>query len=719
MTLPLKPQSICASAWEGVVAAQYGLWHEPLERVGCSEAADWSRDRIDDWAHWTGGYHYTISTVAWLKCALSGCVWCQFLKTQFIDFLVQRSGSPVHRIDVRVGSTEPYKQRKTLTIILKYHEKAFHKTFDLYASAGDPAANYFEGRVRIPQVSAPHILAMAKTRIEECVRAHANCRIIALESTSLPKRLVDCSEPLRVRIVETSPHMRERYVALSYVWGGPQPHRTCLANLASYMSDGIASTYLPLTILDAICVTHALGIRFLWVDSLCIIQDSEEDKHRELRAMCNVYRGAYLTIDAGSAIDAHEGFLQDRDPLDPEAILPFICPLDLVEDIVESDVSRTGQVYVYPPQNSADDGRRWREDICTNWLTATGCETSRRGWCLQEALLSTRSLVFTDRSLQFRCQSHLQNVDGVVHQHQKWEVLRLPDVVFRPDRLINIKPGPGELETIHEIWHNIIDDYSQRSVTEPSDKLVACAAIAELFAPLLGPDYLAGLWRNALHHDLLWYHLIPSPSRRPQEYRYAPSWSWASVDQPVLHLSYGRSPYDSITFIEVVDCTLAPQNAQLPFGAVEAGGSLVLRAMVYPCHWNAKAGQPSSLRFLATKPEQEIAQPATGSTHTPAPAPPPSTFPFVPMIASGGLDYADDGDMQQLYAMPIIQGLWSSYGLIIGRADCHMRRSAGLDNASHREVYQRIGAYSMSDSAQVLALRSFLWNAPKVEIVLV
>ena len=118
------------------MAAQYGLWHEPLERVGHSEAVDWSRDCVDDWAHWIGGYHYTISSVAWLKCALSGCVWCQLLKTQFADFLLQRSGSPVHHIDVRVGTTEPSKRCKSLTIILSYHERAFRKTFDLYTRTG-------------------------------------------------------------------------------------------------------------------------------------------------------------------------------------------------------------------------------------------------------------------------------------------------------------------------------------------------------------------------------------------------------------------------------------------------------------------------------------------------------------------------------------------------------------------------------------------------------
>ncbi|KAI0653356.1 heterokaryon incompatibility protein-domain-containing protein [Cubamyces menziesii] len=131
-------------------------------------------------------------------------------------------------------------------------------------------------------------------------------------SAPLPTRLIDCSDLECLRIIEASPDMRGTYIALSYVWGEDQPHRTTEMNLSSYKVK-IDPAILPRTILDAIHVTRALGIYLLWIDSLCIVQDSEKDLHHELARMRDVYRHAYLTIDAASAAKVSEGFLQDWD----------------------------------------------------------------------------------------------------------------------------------------------------------------------------------------------------------------------------------------------------------------------------------------------------------------------------------------------------------------------------------------------------------------------
>lgn len=117
------------------------------------------------------------------------------------------------------------------------------------------------------------------------------------------------------------------YVALSYVWGNEgQLHRLTSENLSKYLV-GIDPLLLPPTITDAIHVTHTvLRVRFLWIDSVCIIQDSREDKHREVAKMRDVYDYAFLTIDAANAASVSQGFLHDGQPLDSSRAIPFICP---------------------------------------------------------------------------------------------------------------------------------------------------------------------------------------------------------------------------------------------------------------------------------------------------------------------------------------------------------------------------------------------------------
>jgi hypothetical protein len=99
--------------------------------------------------------------------------------------------------------------------------------------------------------------------------------------------------------------------ALSYCWGGQQPV-TMTSSTAQDITDGILVSVLPKTLQDAIVVTHKLGLRYLWVDALCIIQDSPQDLNREIAKMAETFQGAFITISAASASSVHQGFLRDR-----------------------------------------------------------------------------------------------------------------------------------------------------------------------------------------------------------------------------------------------------------------------------------------------------------------------------------------------------------------------------------------------------------------------
>jgi hypothetical protein len=82
------------------------------------------------------------------------------------------------------------------------------------------------------------------------------------------------------------------YAALSYCWGGDQPTKLHMHNLSAYLT-AIDESTLPRTTLDAVKVTRSVGVRFLWIDAYCIIQDNENDKLREINRMDEVYKTHY------------------------------------------------------------------------------------------------------------------------------------------------------------------------------------------------------------------------------------------------------------------------------------------------------------------------------------------------------------------------------------------------------------------------------------------
>ncbi|KAI0326351.1 HET-domain-containing protein [Cubamyces sp. BRFM 1775] len=401
-------------------------------------------------------------------------------------------------------------------------------------------------RACITTESSAGTLSKAKRLIHECWSNHSICTKFALHplrSAPLPTRLIDCSNPSRPRIVQMGPDAKGVYVTLSYVWGGPQSHRTCRANLASYI-DGINPIGLPQTIRDAIYVTHVLGFRLLWIDSLCIVQDWPEDLQRELGRMRYIYRHAFLTIDAAGAASVNDGFLHDK---------AFLTQ-------------------------------------CGVQLSHPRLGTQSRAWCLQETLMSCRSLVFTTSTVQFWCRTGSQNVDDVYSLDHTDLMLQdrpsLPDIVLKPT--LQSRGHPIKRLDVYYAWRRMLTYYTDRILSHSADKLVACAGLAEDFGRILGSEYLAGLWRKSLLYDLLWRVSYISPGHinpcRPSPYR-APSWSWASVDGCV---SWDQSHLSGFVTTEpladVIECSVTLQDKKLPFGRV-TDGSLFLRASLLPCEF--------------------------------------------------------------------------------------------------------------------------------------
>jgi hypothetical protein len=299
-------------------------------------------------------------------------------------------------------------------------------------------------------------------------------------------------------------------------------------------------------------VTENLGLQYLWIDALCIVQDDEEDRAREIELMGHVYENAEVTIVASRAKKVQDGFLQ--------SLLPYgYNRPDWVFKMRYRDL--TGQ---FSPVVIAPKFFRTPEDYL-----------AKRAWAFQERLFSYRILEYSSTCIHWSCQS---NYD-CDRQGGKCSARKLEEgiEIFRglPDR---------NAAVTMKTWHKLVDTYSQKLLTIHKDRLPAIAGIAERYGLLSEVQYLAGIWRSSLPSGLLW--IVDGAAVRykfqPRSLTFiAPSWSWASTLQPIIndaYVGYGISKADLIR----VD--IGHQAKETTYGAVRFG-HLRLRGFITPVHW--------------------------------------------------------------------------------------------------------------------------------------
>ncbi|KAH9212348.1 heterokaryon incompatibility protein-domain-containing protein, partial [Leptodontidium sp. 2 PMI_412] len=280
------------------------------------------------------------------------------------------------------------------------------------------------------------------------------------------------SHTLRLRVTSGNDG---RYAALSHCWGGMVSIRTLRENYRLHQTS-IEFSELPATFRDAVIVTRALGIPYLWIDSLCIIQNDTHDWEAESSNMGAVYQNAYLVIGADMSPNSRQGFL------DPER----------------------DENYAYAIKRFHGDSRQ---------------PLALRAWALQEQLLASKMVHFTTKEIIWRCRECL-GCECLELDHKYSTDAEHDDVHFQ-----RILSDPGVDRYV--IWYRIVDKLMERSITNKLDIFPALSGLAKKMGEHYVGTYLAGLWSNDILRGLLWTIEGKIPSRITP-YR-APSWSWASV----------------------------------------------------------------------------------------------------------------------------------------------------------------------------------------------
>ncbi|KAK6381002.1 hypothetical protein LTS17_005203 [Exophiala oligosperma] len=385
-----------------------------------------------------------------------------------------------------------------------------------------------------------------------CSSSHATCARRSRRPLFYPTCLIDIGDGMgdhsRWKLVNPRiERMSAPYITLSHRWG-----RDTLKldkETQESMFRGLPISELPGAYQDAITVTRHLGVRYLWIDSICnhgLRQDTLEDIQHEAAGMADVFGYALCNISALSG--RQDGLFCARDA-----------------EVVSSDsVVLRSRDYALSTSYIINDLQLWRGELVHMPLTT-------RGWVLQEELLAARTVYFGARQVLWDCPGF-----------RACETYP----TMQPKRPLGMSMGPGKhryflhdeelgpissvleaaqskidhseasLSThedqsmLFQVWTSLVAHYSLRNLTFPDDKLLAIAGISKLFGRIMRDEFVGGLWHRHFLEGLLWYIRPKTRTRAPLEYR-APSWSWASKDGYVMHADAANNSWSVARFSKV------------------------------------------------------------------------------------------------------------------------------------------------------------------------
>ena len=402
-------------------------------------------------------------------------------------------------------------------VVLKYS-----RTFGDYYIVEDAVSQQILPRRLLRNTGSTESLDVLRNWLRRCRNEHHECRytlsgrlVDDLVGTPLPTRTIHIRNDdtgYRARLFETENQIGS-YAALSHCWGPPdkQPIKTTRQNILNHMSD-IPVDSLPNTFRDAMIAAHSLGIDYIWIDSLCIIQDDDADWALEASRMADVYQNACITFSAADAGDSTHGMFYD---LESETIqLPFI-PVDTDTPTARFEIARI---------------ERAKQTLGVSRLGS-------RAWVTQEWSLSRRLVHFRRDGIIWACRR--MGLTGIDQNNDSCQL------DYRP------------LEDWKWDWEDIVFWYSRRGLTYAKDRAAALEGIAKELSCLDPTDKIVhGVWQNGLPHQLLWFCWQGPHVNIKELSSIAPTWSWIAIEKGVEFIGRNQDRQSLCRTICVQDRTI-------------------------------------------------------------------------------------------------------------------------------------------------------------------
>lgn len=426
---------------------------------------------------------------------------------------------PTHRMDINSPRATPSSPRVSSFApqAPKRSETEMRKSFgtlplDIYVVLMAPRnadRGLFLGRsVGSVKVDA----SLIKKWVDLCETSHGKLCMSHSQNAPLTKSFFGVIDVEEMCLTSLPP--KARYVALSYTWGAPKENdpRTFVTNTSNIRDllkpGGIRNVrgQIPRTIRDAIDLVGGLGERYLWVDALCIIQDSTRSWDLNAKVMDSVYGNAYLTICAADGDNSHAGLKRLHSP----------------------------------PQKSErqDTGRRHEQNIvqynqefslmttqpAENYIS--GSAWNKRGWTFQERLLSRRNLIFAANQVFFQCRCTARSVDIFTeHESVGWS-LGFKDSPLLMLRQLSTNPLL--------VYKKSLELYMVRKLSKEKDILAAFTGLGNLVCDALGGNLVFGLPSSHFDWALLWESRDAAIERTGKDEIQFPSWSWCGWKDQIM-----------------------------------------------------------------------------------------------------------------------------------------------------------------------------------------
>lgn len=422
----------------------------------------------------------------------------------------------------------------------------------------------------------------AKYWLDHCLSTHSCSDSDSQEP--LPTRVIyvgTCDDEIRLHI---SNGANGNWVTLSHCWGGVQPLKTNIANLTSHCK-GLNVSEIPQTFRDAVLITRQLGYHYLWIDSLCIIQDSPSDWDLESQQMSRVYAKAVLNIAAEASKNPHQGIFNTSNK-NRKSYIQLPAYIEHKKMAVN--------LYISPSYGSSPPG------LGRSVL-------QERAWVLQENTLSPRKLRYGNGMMWWHCKERTvpecsQNGSWSTSTFDgHWPTTSIHTVPQEP-----LPSGCGitkdlwmsneHMSTAEEKhfktlqwWYDQVNNYIARQITFQKDRFPAMSGIASEFSNRTGYHYSAGIWKEDLLKGLTWKNSLQCAI----DLEHSPSWSWGVLRSPLEGTETSTLEariYDTTNwilneeFVSLVDISVEKLGSD-PFGQVK-GAEITL------------CGKCASMRYL-------------------------------------------------------------------------------------------------------------------------